>query len=185
MKTRNANDTRHKLLLAAGQIVQRDGAAALTLDAVAREAGVSKGGLLYHFPSKDALISGMVKALLEDFEQQIDVAQAAEGDVPGAWSRAYVKVSASEDEETRAISAGLIAAVATNTDLLIPLRAHMAEWQRRAENDGIDPVLGHIIRSAIEGLWLSDLLGLPLPDLAMQEQMLLRLLAMSAEGGQG
>ena len=39
MKTRNANDTRHKLLLAAGQIVQRDGAAALTLDAVAREAG--------------------------------------------------------------------------------------------------------------------------------------------------
>ena len=42
-------DTRKRLLDAAAAVVRRDGAGALTLDAVAAEAGVSKGGLLYHF----------------------------------------------------------------------------------------------------------------------------------------
>ena len=44
-----ATDTRRRLLDAATAVVRRDGARALTLDAVAAEAGVSKGGLLYHF----------------------------------------------------------------------------------------------------------------------------------------
>jgi AcrR family transcriptional regulator len=42
------------------QVVQARGAGSLTLEAVADVAGVSKGGLLYHFPTKDALIDGMV-----------------------------------------------------------------------------------------------------------------------------
>ena len=42
---------RARLLDAAVAVVRRDGAQALTLDAVAAEAGVSKGGLLYHFRS--------------------------------------------------------------------------------------------------------------------------------------
>ena len=36
------------------------GAVHLTLDAVAERAGVSKGGLLYHFPSKESLLQAMV-----------------------------------------------------------------------------------------------------------------------------
>ena len=34
-----------------------------TLDAVAARAGVSKGGLLYHFPSKAALVEGLIERL--------------------------------------------------------------------------------------------------------------------------
>jgi AcrR family transcriptional regulator len=43
---------RERILEAAYTVAERSGAAALTLDAVAAEAKVSKGGLLYHFPSK-------------------------------------------------------------------------------------------------------------------------------------
>ncbi|MEV7604956.1 helix-turn-helix domain-containing protein [Paenarthrobacter sp. NPDC089322] len=49
------------------------GERAATLDAVAKRAGVSKGGLLYHFPNKEALISALLERLdylaLEDTEQ--------------------------------------------------------------------------------------------------------------------
>ncbi|MDO8275460.1 MAG: TetR/AcrR family transcriptional regulator, partial [Serpentinimonas sp.] len=45
-------DTRNALLEATNTVILRDGIAHLTLEAVAKEAGVSKGGLLYHFPSK-------------------------------------------------------------------------------------------------------------------------------------
>ncbi|MFT9215294.1 MAG: TetR/AcrR family transcriptional regulator, partial [Acetobacter malorum] len=48
---------RERVMECAEQLVQRDGAIALTLDAVAREAGITKGGLQYCFGSKDDLIT--------------------------------------------------------------------------------------------------------------------------------
>jgi AcrR family transcriptional regulator len=39
-------------------LVLTKGVNALTIDAVARTAKLSKGGVLYHFPSKESLIAG-------------------------------------------------------------------------------------------------------------------------------
>jgi AcrR family transcriptional regulator len=61
-------DARYKVLEAAVAIVAREGAAHLTIDAVAAQAGLSKGGVLYHFPSKRALLDGMLERLLDDSE---------------------------------------------------------------------------------------------------------------------
>jgi AcrR family transcriptional regulator len=41
------------------------GERAATLEAVAREAGVSKGGLIYHFPSREAMVEGLLDRLRE------------------------------------------------------------------------------------------------------------------------
>ena len=51
---------RRRILDAAEQVVLRDGVGHLTLEAAAAEAGLSKGGVLYHFPTRDALVAGMV-----------------------------------------------------------------------------------------------------------------------------
>lgn len=59
----NRNSRRDAILKVACRLVRTMGASHLTLDAVAREAGISKGGLLYHYPTKDALI----QAALNDF----------------------------------------------------------------------------------------------------------------------
>lgn len=59
-RTRNPAATRQRLLDAAGELACEEGASSLSLDAVAAKAGVSKGGLLYHFPSKNALLRAMV-----------------------------------------------------------------------------------------------------------------------------
>lgn len=45
-------DRRTQMLEAAIQIVNEQGTDSLTLDAVAKRAEVSKGGLLYHFKNK-------------------------------------------------------------------------------------------------------------------------------------
>ena len=47
---------------AAEVVVAEVGAAHMTLDAVAGKAGISKGGLLYHFPTKEALLEAMIKS---------------------------------------------------------------------------------------------------------------------------
>ena len=47
-----------QVLDAAQRVVARDGAARLTLDAVAEEAGISKASVIYDYKSKQALIAG-------------------------------------------------------------------------------------------------------------------------------
>ena len=46
---------------AAEAVVIETGASHMTLDAVAAKAGVSKGGLLHHFPNKVSLLMAMVQ----------------------------------------------------------------------------------------------------------------------------
>src|SRR5882724_3680834 len=53
--------SRNAALDAALVIIARDGPARLTLDAIARESGISKGGLMHQFRNKE----GVIKALLE------------------------------------------------------------------------------------------------------------------------
>jgi AcrR family transcriptional regulator len=161
------------LLRAANRVVEAQGVAGLTLDAVAREAGMSKGGLLYHFPSKDALIGGMIEHLLDAFDAALAAELAADaGPASGRWLRAFVRATFAEEAPLLKDSAGLFAAVANNPALLEPIRRHAIDWQRRAENDGLDPALGTVVRLATDGLWFVQLMrfGPPSPTLRAQVQ---------------
>ncbi len=82
--------TQQSIIAAARRIVQRDGVAHLTIEAVAREAGFSKGGVLYHFPTKETLIEGMIHSFLEEFEHDLASALIQEQG-PGRWLRAYIR----------------------------------------------------------------------------------------------
>lgn len=72
---------RAKLLDAFARILVEQGERAATLDAVAAEAGVSKGGLLYHFKSREALVAGLAERLRElgarDAERMRDAPEGA------------------------------------------------------------------------------------------------------------
>ena len=82
----------HKQLLeSAATIAGRDGIASLSLNAVAREAGVSKGGLLHHFPNKQALIFALFARLLAIMEEAIAELMAADNVSYGRFTRAYLR----------------------------------------------------------------------------------------------
>lgn len=64
---------RQRALDAFVDIIVSSGERAATIEAVAKAAGISKGGLLYHFGSKDALVAGLLEHLARLTEE--DVAQ--------------------------------------------------------------------------------------------------------------
>ncbi len=70
-RKRQPDITQQRLLDVAGELVTESGVMALTLDAVAKRAGVSKGGLLHHFPSKHALLMAMVEDISSRFMGQV------------------------------------------------------------------------------------------------------------------
>ncbi len=162
------SQTLNLILTAAERVVLRDSVLGLTIDAVAREAQLSKGGVLYHFATKEALIQAMLERLIQYYEQEI--AQQQQDDTePGRWTRAYLRTTVAPMlsypgeaafPKSKAVSAGLIVAAATNPKLLEPLRERFRAWQQAIEEDGIGSTRATIVRLAVEGLWLADVLGL-------------------------
>jgi len=69
--------TRDRLLDAFETLLVSAGSRAATLDAVAAEAQVSKGGLLYHFHSKDELVDGMLARLREQGRADVEKMRTA------------------------------------------------------------------------------------------------------------
>jgi AcrR family transcriptional regulator len=61
--------------------VLRNGGA-VSLESAARAAGLSKPGLMYHFPTKEALISAMVDHLIDCYERQLLALLPRDGAVP-------------------------------------------------------------------------------------------------------
>ncbi|SCY93223.1 TetR/AcrR family transcriptional regulator [Microvirga guangxiensis] len=78
---------RDRILDAAEGLICTCGIAGFTLDAVAQTAGVSKGGLLYHFGSKDSLISGLQRRMALRLEQSLQDAERRQESILEAFIR--------------------------------------------------------------------------------------------------
>ncbi len=167
-------DTKGRILDAAEDVVLRDGVARLTLDAAAAEAGLSKGGILYHFPTRDALVAAMVDKIIEEFDHDID-RELGTSDEPGSFTRAYIRSTmdpgASKPDRQDRLGAALIAAAAAEPALLVPLQQAADRWQARLEDDGLDPTVATVLRLACDGLWLCDLFGLAPPSPALRSRV--------------
>lgn len=153
------------VLDAAEAVVVRQGIANLTLDSVAAEAKISKGGLLHHFPSKDKLVEGMVKRTADNWRKMYIAAYERAPQGPGRMARAMLDHClcdfASWKEQCRRSSSAVFAALAQNPSLIEPMRSAYSDLQRRiAEEDDLPPGVGETVVAAIDGLWLYWVLGL-------------------------
>lgn len=143
--------SREAILDAADALIRESGVNRMTLDAVAARAGLSKGGLLYNFPSKDALLRGMV----ERFGGTLKTPSA--GSVASRIAEIRLsKLETLPDEEHRA-SHSMLAAIAENPTLLEPIRdAHAALWAEIKAKDK-DPDTALLAWLAVEGLCFFEL----------------------------
>lgn len=152
------------LLDATEAVVARQGIANLTLDAVAAEARMSKGGLLHHFPSKDRLVEALVIRTAEGWRSCYTEAYDRTPEGPGRMARALLDHCLSDakcwTEELRRSSSAVFAALAQNPALIQPMRAVYADLHRRIAQDGLPPGVGEAVAAAIDGLWLDWVLGL-------------------------
>jgi AcrR family transcriptional regulator len=181
VNNRRGLETQERLLRAAFRVAAEEGITGLSLDAVAKAAGTSKGGLLHHFPSKMSLIEAMISYTLSSFEAKVAAVAEATPEAPGRSARAYLKVSLERmDDENEGAALLMIQATPRFGGLW---REHMKawtdEWIAEDKRDGSSPVDALIVRLAADGLWIRRLLGEdPLP-LAMQNRIAQRLQEMT------
>jgi AcrR family transcriptional regulator len=180
-------DTRERVLDAAEARLLDGGPRALVLEAVAADAGVSKGGLLYHFASQEDLVDGLCERMLERFDRDLQALCEADPEPRGAWTRAYLASTVTGDGEpadsSAQLMAGILATLGRSSRHLESVRRHFERWHERLEDDGIDPVSATLVRLAADGLWLSALLGLQRMDEARGRETVAALRALTEGGG--
>ena len=155
-------DSKARLLDAASAIVAKVGAGHLTIDAVAAEAGMSKGGVLYHFPSKHLLLEGMLNGLLTGFEER--VARHRE-QRDGSLIQAWILAEQGQSSSQRSMALALLANAAESPDLLDPAREFVRGTFSDVRSEAEDEDLNTILLLAAEGLRFLGMLDLlPLDD---------------------
>jgi AcrR family transcriptional regulator len=180
-------DTRGMLLDAAERVVMREGARNLTLDAVASEAKVSKGGLLYHFPSKEDLAVAMIERSVTWFDDALAEASAGDLKEKGRYARAYIKASFGRTRLTETgfdkLCSAITTALLSYPEKLDVVREQGMRTQADFETDGLDPVLATIIRLAVDGLWFAENFQMMHYDERRKEAVIEQLLAWTEDGG--
>lgn len=161
MASRDAASARDRILDAASDIVCEVGARRLTLDAVAERASLSKGGVLYHFRSKDALLRGMVNRMIEDSAAERERLRPKLEGRPNVECRLSLGVALRKWIGHKPKVAGaMLAASAESPGLLDPVRDVIAEDWTRVRDTADDADAAMVARLAIEGLCSLDIHGL-------------------------
>lgn len=157
-RKKQPDQVRRALLDCAAQIAAEQGAAAITIQAVAERAGVTKGGLLHHFDSKQALLAAVFADLLDQMDREIDRSMDQDPTPRGRFTRAYVRTCFSDRLlGDRSLWGALSVAIVSEP----ALRALWSAWldgrmARHADTDG-DPRLV-AVRLAADGVWLADMM---------------------------
>jgi AcrR family transcriptional regulator len=151
--------SRERILDAAQAVVLADGAAHLTLDAVAARAGLSKGGLIYNFPSKDALLRAMMERLIREMEKARRRVRARLAPGPAREIKAHVLSFLNPSPKHRRLCAALLAALAHDPRMVNPVnRAYRATFDQFIAH-GLAREEAAVIALAVDGLFLLDLLN--------------------------
>jgi AcrR family transcriptional regulator len=169
--------TRKVALEAALVVIARDGPGRLTLDAIAREAGISKGGLMHQFPNKQAVLKALLErqiAHFEDFTRQ--GLEKLEGKTANPNLIAQISTFREVAQQPRSIAIAFLAALAEEPALLSMSRASDAARVAAVKAEAGDPDLALLRRAAAEGIALSGVFGLSSLSDAERGRLFARLL---------
>jgi AcrR family transcriptional regulator len=157
---RSSEDTRRVVLAAAARVLRTRGIQA-TLDDIAREAGMSKGGLIYHFPSKEELMQALATDMVEGFRAHVRSCIDPGDDLPGRLVRAYIRAcfDTSADVQTSREIMALMAQLS-----IIPAVSGIADadaerWREDFREDGLPTGVRNLVVSAADGASITPLWG--------------------------
>lgn len=154
-------NSKEAILDAAEDVVLESGAAHLTLDAVAARSGVSKGGLMYNFPTKEALLQAMIARMIDQYESRRELVrqELADQNPSELWIEIKMHSQMAGTQSRR--SAAILAVIANQPQLMEPFRDLLcARFKGRISSEE-SPARSMILFFAAFGMHFAELLNFP------------------------
>lgn len=144
------------MIQAARELTIEKGWGNFSLEAVAHRVGVSKGGLIHHFPNKQALLDAISDQIMEYLDSHIRLEMENDPEPEGKLIRAYLSMSLLPDDDP-------------NKNLM--MAAYLTGWKDERScqrwNEWIENRLAEsrryvrdmIVKYAADGLWHEHIMG--------------------------
>ncbi|HCN17709.1 MAG: TetR/AcrR family transcriptional regulator [Psychrobacter sp.] len=157
---------RRALLDQAARITLEQGLSKVTFQAVADAVGVTKGGVMHHFATKNALILEVFNDAMAKFEAEVDAAMAKDPVRYGSFTRAYIDATISLGEKGQKEfdnQATLYVLMLGDSEM----RELWAQWaneqlKKHEATDNTETLC--MVRLVADGIWLSDFSGINISD---------------------
>lgn len=141
------------VLEAAQRLVAARGAGCLTFEELAQESGISRGGITYHFHTKEHLLKALLKQDLEQWQEEARLAPTGT-DPCTANVIANIRAATQLKPERRRFVSGMLSAVMLDPSLLESVREFHGERIANLQWTDID-MQRFVLRLAADGLfWL-------------------------------
>ena len=140
------------VLETAQKLVAEQGTGALTFESLSKASGITRGGITYHFPTKDALLKALIA---HDMQQWMEAEQAfAPNGVCDQTSAliADIRSYTTSTPEYRRFVSGMVGAAMLDPDLLDPVRKFHCERFDQLDWDEAD-IRCMLLRLAAQGLF--------------------------------
>ena len=168
---------RRALLDQAARITLEQGLSKVTFQAVADAVGVTKGGIMHHFATKNALILEVFHDAMAQFEAEVDSAMAKDPVRYGSFTRAYIDATISlgeKGQEEFDSQATLYVLMLGDSEL----RALWAKWsneqlKKHEATDNTETLC--MVRLVADGIWLSDFSGINISDKKSLRERLIKM----------
>jgi AcrR family transcriptional regulator len=173
---------RPRILEAGLRVAARSQGSTITLDAVASEAGVTKPGLMYHFPNRDALMAALVEYAASQLERRMAGLLGQRANSVTERYRAYIQAAA--DGQNMRAEWALWFHSAYSAELQDAWARHLDPWL--SIPDGTPPhQRARLItaRLAADGLWAAQASGVAAPSAHDQALIVSHILGLVPEGG--
>ncbi len=165
MTKQTTADTPTRILDAVMELILDGGLPAVTQSGVCRRAGISKGGLVHHYPTKEAMVDAFLQRAGQDY---LDLVESAMGNrVAGSGKRAaaYIDLflgdSASTDCNANRDCAAAMVAIVQGSGCQSEISGFYQRLIRMLRDDGVSLDLAELIITSVDGVWLQSMIEPP------------------------
>jgi AcrR family transcriptional regulator len=153
--------TRNAAIQAALAIIARDGAGRLTIDAIARESGISKGGILHQFRTKEAVLKALLEYQIDSTDGFFeDYLATIPSDHAERVLEAQIATYHMAADHPKSATFAIAGALAEAPDLLSLVREKDVQRVESMKAEAADPNITLVRWAAARGLALAAILGL-------------------------
>jgi AcrR family transcriptional regulator len=176
--TSRSERTRNLVIEAARVIIARDGPQRLTLDAIAREAGISKGGLMHQFGNKVAVIRALLENQIEYFEkfsQNHIATHGANSAEPHLAAQIAVAREAISQTQPSSVAFAILGMIGEAPELMSVFRDIDVKGAEAIKAEAADPDLAMLRLFAAQGMHLTTVFGIGRLSVEDRERLFARL----------
>lgn len=164
---------RDALMNGVESVARRDGVSGLSIDALAREVGISKSSVVYDCGSKAGLLAAFTRHKIGQYRQRFDEALQAHAGQPNAWLRTMIEMGREgPSEDDVAMTMLISASMGEHAECRELMRAALAEDARRVLADAEDQGKMLQLLLAVHGLFFLECFGLQRFDEITRQELL-------------